>query len=144
MLCELKPHPDTPSNAVDTIAVEAVRDVCNLRLRYRVVGRISAIKIPLRAHSAHTEELWHHTCFEAFVREEGVAPYSEFNFAPSTQWAAYSFTRYREGMRALSDFVPSDINVETTATDIFLQANLRCPIGQTCSRLRSGGSASRR
>jgi hypothetical protein len=124
MLCKLKRHPDTPSAAVDTIAVEAVRNVCNLRLRYRVVGRIAAINIPVCAQSVHTDELWQHTCFEAFVKEEGAPPYCEFNFAPSTQWAAYSFTGYREGMRALSDFVPSDIDAKITATDIFLQANL--------------------
>lgn len=43
------------------------------------------------------DELWRTTCFEIFV----AAPdgtYREWNFAPSGEWAAYDFARYREGM----------------------------------------------
>jgi hypothetical protein len=35
--------------------------------------------------------------------------YVEFNFAPSGQWAAYAFTRYREGMAELAS-APPQIN----------------------------------
>ncbi len=42
---------------------------------------------------ARADELWQHTCFEAFVRASPGAAYYEFNFAPSTQWAAYRFER---------------------------------------------------
>jgi hypothetical protein len=42
--------------------------------------------------------LWQSTCFELFVRTEDGEAYSEFNFSPSEQWAAYDFTGYREGM----------------------------------------------
>ena len=47
------------------------------------------------------DELWRHTCFEAFVGA-GVA-YYEFNFAPSRHWAAYQFSSYRSGMRVASE-----------------------------------------
>jgi len=33
------------------------------------------------------DELWQHTCFEAFIGTSSGAGYYEFNFAPSTQWA---------------------------------------------------------
>jgi hypothetical protein len=124
MLCELKPHPDTPSDAVDTIAVESARDGAELELRYRLTGRIGALAIPVRSASVRRDELWKHTCFEAFIQEEGNVAYNEFNFAPSTQWAASSFTGYREDMRALSDIGLSKVDVETTTTEIFLQAKL--------------------
>ena len=43
------------------------------------------------------DELWRHTCCEIFIACHGQAAYHEFNFAPSGAWAAYAFTRYREG-----------------------------------------------
>jgi hypothetical protein len=46
-----------------------------------------------------TDELWRHTCVEAFVRPASGEGYQEFNFSPSTQWAAYRFDCYRDGMR---------------------------------------------
>lgn len=38
------------------------------------------------------------TCFELFAKPRGSGSYSEFNFAPSGQWAAYDFSDWREGM----------------------------------------------
>jgi hypothetical protein len=43
--------------------------------------------------------LWQHTCLEAFVAVEGSPSYLEFNLAPSSEWAAWSFDDYRSGMR---------------------------------------------
>jgi hypothetical protein len=34
---------------------------------------------------------------EAFLRHQGEPAYCEFNFAPSGEWAAYAFRRYRDG-----------------------------------------------
>ena len=42
-------------------------------------------------------DLWHTTCFEAFLRAPGDEAYREWNFAPSGQWAAYDFTSHRDG-----------------------------------------------
>jgi hypothetical protein len=67
-----------------------------LTLSYVVTGRISDLRIPARAAPMRTDELWKHTCFEAFLRAPGSEAYVEFNLAPSSQWAAYAFTGYRE------------------------------------------------
>jgi hypothetical protein len=40
-------------------------------------------------------ELWRTTCFEAFLRGGGDS-YTEWNFAPCGDWAAYDFASYRE------------------------------------------------
>lgn len=40
------------------------------------------------------EELWRHTCCEAFVAI-GAEAYLELNFAPDGSWAAYAFGAYR-------------------------------------------------
>jgi hypothetical protein len=56
---------------------------------------IAEAKPPFRA-----DGLWKTTCFELFVRAEGGAC-QEYNFSPSSQWAAYRFSGYREGMESL-------------------------------------------
>ena len=45
-----------------------------------------------------------HTCFEAFAMR--AAGYREFNFSPSTEWAAYDFDGYRAGMRNADVLAP--------------------------------------
>ena len=69
-----------------------------LTLAYEVRGRIADLSLPTPAAPDRTDELWKHTCFEAFVRPAPGEAYLEFNAAPSTQWAAYGFERTREGM----------------------------------------------
>jgi hypothetical protein len=94
----LIPHPSTPCPQVRALSVEIVRNWREiLSLRFEIDGDASAIVFPRKAPSRRTNELWKHTCFEAFVSDG--AGYHEFNFAPSTEWAAYSFDGYRENMR---------------------------------------------
>src|SRR6266571_6800294 len=94
----LRLHPDSSCFAVTHIEVDIARpQTRSLVLAYIVTGRISDVAMPPPvAAAARTDELWRHTCFEAFVGA-GVA-YYEFNFAPSTHWAAYRFSSYRTGM----------------------------------------------
>lgn len=58
-------------------------------------------KLPERA-----DDLWKTTCFELFVRPSGSDGYFELNFSPSFQWAAYEFTGYRQGRRAMEILDP--------------------------------------
>ncbi|MGH6840832.1 MAG: hypothetical protein ACREDV_01890, partial [Methylocella sp.] len=69
------------------IEVEIMRPSAGgLVLSYLVTGSIGDLRIPAAAAAVRTDELWRHTCFEAFVRTSPGAGYCEFNFAPSTQW----------------------------------------------------------
>jgi hypothetical protein len=84
---------------VTAIEVDAERPrSTELRLRYLLIGRLADIRIPAATPPKRTDELWKHTCFEAFVMGTS-GTYYEFNFAPSTQWAAYEFSGYRTGMK---------------------------------------------
>jgi hypothetical protein len=74
--------------------------------------------------AARTDELWRHTCFEAFVRTSPGPDYYEFNFAPSTQWAAYRFDSYRSGIRAATEISAPRIAVQSSRTCYRLQASL--------------------
>lgn len=64
------------------------------------VGIPSQYSNGARSDVGRRDGLWRHTCFEVFAQlEDGC--YAEFNISPSGEWAAYSFTGYREGMENL-------------------------------------------
>lgn len=108
MLHALKLHPDSTCRAVEHIEVEAVRaEPEKLALRYVVTGRIADIAIPMLTAATRTDELWKHTCLEAFLKAPRRKTYCEFNFAPSTQWAAYRFRDYRKGMKPVEEATPT-------------------------------------
>ena len=116
---QLNLHPDSRCKAVDRIDVEIARPrPTTLQLRFVTKGRIADIKFPPQKPSARADELWRHTCFEAFVRPISAPAYREFNFAPSTEWAAYDFSGYREGMANANVVAPPNLNTES-APDTF-------------------------
>jgi hypothetical protein len=97
MLPALKPHPQSPSDNVAGIEVDVSRVApAKLALRYVVTGRIGDLCLPPCALQARRDDLWQHTCFEAFLRLPSGQPYHELNFSPSTEWAAYRFSGYRK------------------------------------------------
>lgn len=103
----LKLYPDSHCDGVTAIAV----DVAWLRtgvllLSYELTGDIDEVRLPPIVAPTRADELWRHTCFEAFIRPGSNPAYFEFNFAPSTQWAAYEFDGYRSGMRAAEIAAP--------------------------------------
>lgn len=89
-------HPDTPAVAITGVGATLSPG----RLDYAVTGADS-LRVPPPARPRRTDGLWETTCFEMFVKPNGGEAYLEFNFSPSTQWAAYAFDGYRGGMRDL-------------------------------------------
>ncbi len=73
-----------------------MRTADRLWLRYYAECNLNALKLGEPSAAERTDGLWQHTCFEAFI---GDKAYSEFNFSPSSQWAAYDFLHYRADMR---------------------------------------------
>jgi hypothetical protein len=125
MRLALRLHPDSLSPAATHIDVDIVRPHAGrLVLRYFVTGKIAGVRLPPIAAPVRAEELWQHTCFEAFVRCEASDIYYEFNFAPSTQWAAYQFNGYRSGMRDASGVSAPPIAVKASSALFRLQASL--------------------
>ncbi len=121
----LKLHPDSRSTAVTQIEVDIARPhPGHLMLSYSLTGRLRDVLIPPVAASGRSDGLWRHTCFEAFVRPPVGADYYEFNFAPSTQWAAYRFSGYRSEKSAATDVGLSVIEVKSRANLYTLQATL--------------------
>ncbi len=120
----LNRHPSSPAGAV-RVDAEAARIGPRLVLRYRLSGLAGAV-LPLPAVSEQADDLWRHTCFEAFVAGP-VGGYLEINLAPSTQWAAYRFDGYREGMSA-ADIPPPQFGERREGDILELEAVLELPI----------------
>ena len=119
----LRPHPSSLSAAGRTVEAEVTRHKAGtLSLRYIVTGDLHRLVLPPIADPARADELWRHTCFEAFVRMSPGEGYYELNFAPSTQWAAYRFTGYRTGMDVADLIRVPDMTIETTDRTFELQA----------------------
>jgi hypothetical protein len=121
----LRLHPDSPSFAANHVEVEVTRPrTGSLLLRYLVTGQIGDLRLPPVTAPARTDELWRASCFELFVRASPEAGYYEFNFAPSTQWAAYWLTGYRSGMRIATEIGTPRIEVRSSPDCYTLQVAL--------------------
>ena len=122
----LRRHPDSLCCAAAHIEVEIARPRADrLALSYLVTGNMSDIRIPPVTASERGDELWRHTCFEAFVRASSGGEYYEFNFAPSTQWAAYRFNDYRSGMCVAAEIGAPPIEVRSSPDCYTLHASLK-------------------
>lgn len=100
-------HPLSRNAAVTRIDVAAARvHPSQLRLTYKVTGRIGDLLLPEPGPPERADNLWQHTCLEAFLKPAPTPDYLEFNFAPSLRWAAYRFDAYREGMRQAEPLAP--------------------------------------
>lgn len=89
-------HPSSPCPAVSAAKVSA--ELINngtLALRYRLDCNPADILLPAPQPAAAANDLWQHTCCEAFIAALDGLAYREFNFSPSGQWANYCFTDYR-------------------------------------------------
>lgn len=125
MRLKLKRHEDSEGDAATGVEVGLAWPAPGtLALTFVVTGDIGALKLPAAQPGVRTDELWRHTCLEAFVGQADGASYYEFNLAPSSQWAAYGFGRYREGMAPVLEVGDPAISVDTGAKRFRLQATL--------------------
>lgn len=99
---ELVCHPDTPTSHVAWVhAFVGPGSEPDERVIQFHVHSDHPILLPPPGECVRADNLWKATCFELFLRPPGAESYLEFNFSPSSDWAAYRFDRYREGRRDL-------------------------------------------
>lgn len=124
---QLLPHAFCPVHSVDAFTAECVRDGDRLWLRYMLDIPLDNLRLPAPAKGERTDNLWQTTCFELFGRLPGQAGYAEFNFSPSSQWAAYGFARYRDLLRNISMSTPPEIHVDAGDEWISVEVSLIMP-----------------
>lgn len=90
--------PHSPAPSIDARVAAAARWSADgsLEVHWRIEGALDGLRVPPPGEPGPGEELWRHTCFEAFVRGRGGPGYVELNVAPSSRWAIYRFRAYRE------------------------------------------------
>ena len=108
------------------LAIEASAEFRANRLGFlfAVKGDIDRLKIPAQLTPRRADRLWEHTCFEAFIGEDGSRGYYEFNFSPSGEWAAYAFRDYREAVAIAWIGSPPAIIIQRTAQELVLQTSI--------------------
>lgn len=126
MNADLQPHPAHPPSTLTSLTARIERTATSFQITYDLGADLSALRIPAPAAPARTDELWKTTCFELFLRQPDGPGYLEFNFCPSTQWAAYSFAGRREGMAPLDIAAPA-ITSQQTAERLILTVQLDLP-----------------
>jgi hypothetical protein len=93
----LIPHPLTAAPQVRALDVRATWTAADgLQISYRLWGDIARLRVPDDQPARRADQLWEHTCFEAFVALPGSQAYREFNFSPAGLWASYDFSVYRQ------------------------------------------------
>jgi hypothetical protein len=119
-------HPDTPTDVVRALEVHVRRSAeGTLAVTYVIVGDLGRVRVPQPRAKAVAERLWQHTCCEMFVKRTAFAGYHELNFAPSGQWAAYSFQGYREGAELMDASLDPQIAVTNTPARLELETIVR-------------------
>lgn len=148
-------HPAPPGLRVEVQRLAPDDPLRPLQLRFELLGDLAAVQLPAALPSGaapRADGLWRHTCFEAFIAapsvsgaalagpasvedrpgagagaRSGLAPYVEFNLAPSGAWAAYRFDGYRAGMRPEWLAVDPRLTVRLEAGRLRLDAALAWP-----------------
>jgi hypothetical protein len=119
-------HPDSSCETVAQIEVKvAPQSADSLVLSYIVSGQIDDIQMPSVAAAERSDELWCHTCFEIFIGTLESTEYYEFNFAPSTRWAAYRFNSYRSDKTVATEVDAPRIKVRAAPDCYTLQASVQ-------------------
>jgi hypothetical protein len=121
---ELLCHPDSGCALVRSLQVGLeIRPNSGLHLCYELTADLSRLFIPEPSPPHMTDGLWQHTCFEAFIAVADDSRYHEFNFCPSSQWAAYAFDGYRVPRQWKARHSP-DIQTHRTDTLLKLEADI--------------------
>jgi hypothetical protein len=120
-------HSASSCAAVSSINVTVRRrSATQLQLVYCVSGDIAQLRVPVALNVERRDELWRHTCAEAFIAVPEHAAYVEFNLAPSCCWAAYEFSNYRQDMRPATVQAPN-ISVSQSARLLEVAALVSLP-----------------
>ena len=107
-VCPLVPFDMDQSPAIHAVAEFVWRENAALELNFSLCPKVADNGLDLLAvgssessqgggSSQRRDNLWLHTCFEAFLARPGDAEYWELNASPNGDWNLYRFSDYRTG-----------------------------------------------
>ncbi|MBI4292314.1 MAG: DOMON-like domain-containing protein [Betaproteobacteria bacterium] len=119
-------HPDAHGEAVRRIGARVARTPGGtLAITYIIEADIDRLRVPAPRPPAIAQRLWQHTCCEMFIARKDSPAYHEFNLAPSGEWAAYAFDRYRDGALLPEEALEPHVVVRSTREELELDAVIR-------------------
>lgn len=123
---ELIAHPSNSSDAVRSVAAQLRTEASGLVVfEYALVADMSRIRVPASGTGGRADDLWKHTCFEAFLAPADAPGYYEFNFSPALDWAIYRFSSYRQSVPT-AEFEPApEISVRRNDDGLQLESVVR-------------------
>jgi hypothetical protein len=122
-------HPSTQSDAIRGVTVQvSVPSKGRVTLRYTLNADMSRVLVGNELTCGPADDLWKHTCFEAFIQPAGSPGYYEFNFSPTRQWAVYRFDSYRKGMTPMSLANPPEISTRKAPDGLELLVTFPLPV----------------
>ena len=108
-VCRLQPHPEAFSPPLSIAAELIWREAGPLSLSFVVLPTdessttkafiehlVGLSSVPMTS-GRRRDDLWQHTCFEAFLALPDQLAYWELNVSPSRDWNLYRFCGYRQG-----------------------------------------------
>jgi hypothetical protein len=135
-------HPASPCPAALSIEASAAFDQDGaLVLHYRLSGQLDQLRLPAPQPASPADNLWQHTCLEAFIASGDGTDYQEFNFSPSGQWAHYAFTNYRERAADEAPLLVPALSFHSSANALELTARLTAPLPPVRRPLQIGLTA---
>lgn len=112
-------HPDTPGRTLRSVTAQVLwQPNDQLWLEFMVSGA-GDVRLAGWNPTGRTDGLWQTTCFEMFLKPSGTSGYTEYNFSPSGQWAAYGFDDYRAGMQDFPIDIAPEIELTGNGSDTF-------------------------
>jgi hypothetical protein len=127
----LQLHPACTSGPLRSLSVSGALDAAGrITLDYLLQGELLRLRLPAGARAPQRrDELWRHTCVEAFARRAAAEAYLEFNFSPSGDWATYRFDGYRRGQSSPELAQPGITLQALGPGQLRLQARAQLPFG---------------
>ena len=127
-VCPLLPHDPQESPDLLLSAEFVWREGGILELSYNLRpaqrdGDLFAVSLPsiqpstVPMHGDRRDDLWKHSCFEAFIGVPGSQQYWEFNVSPLGHWNLYRFESYRHAGSGLVEALTPSVSVRQTRQD---------------------------
>ena len=132
-VCRLRPFPGSTAPSLFVSAELIWREQGPFSLSYGLLLDPSFDRRSLRDQlsgpwdqpsnvGSRLDQLWQHTCFEAFLALPGQQAYWELNVSPSGDWNLYRFSGYRQGGEPEPNAVAPSVSLQRVAR------GLRCTI----------------